>query len=371
LKTDINMNLSFVGQGVRVLKAAILGATGMVGQRFIEHLQGHPDFEIEVLCASERSAGGVYGKTVEWTLEGDMPAEVGEMEIASTSVEGVEAAGKVDIVFSALPASVAASVEPEFAKVFPVFTNASAFRREADVPIVIPEINPDHVRIVKTQREKRGWKGFIVTNPNCTTVGLALSLKPIMDAFGISSVRMVSMQAVSGAGFRGQDAVSAMQITDNIIPFIKNEEEKVEFETKKIMGALRNGRFRFAPFKIEASCNRVPVLDGHTECIFVETIRKVDPAQAAEVMAGFKGQPQELGLPSAPKRPIWVFKEENRPQPRRDRMLERGMAIAVGRIRAGASDRSLRYVSIVHNTIRGSAGGSVLNAELMRAGGYL
>lgn len=365
------MNLLSLPQGVSVLKAAILGATGMVGQRFIEQLQNHPDFAIEVLSASERSAGGRYGESVEWTLEKEIPAAIKEMQIASTSVEGVEAAGKVDVIFSALPATVAANVEPEFAKVFPVFTNASAFRQEPDVPILIPEINADHVRIIKAQREKRGWKGFIVTNPNCTTVGLALSLKPIMDGFGISSVRMVSMQAVSGAGFRGQDAVSAMQITDNVIPFIKMEEAKVEFETRKILGAVQNSRFRPAPFDIETSCNRVPVLDGHTECVFVETKRKVDPGEAEEAMAGFKGQPQQLHLPSAPKRPIWVFKGDTRPQPRYDRMLEGGMAIAVGRVRAGSSNRSLRYVSVVHNTIRGSAGGSVLNAELMKAGGYL
>ena len=334
-------------------------------------MQDHPDFKIEALAASERSAGKRFGEAVEWVLETEVKPEVKEIEVCPATVEGVESSAKVDVVFSALPASVAAQVEPEFAQSFPVFTNAGAFRRASDVAILIPEINPGHLEILKKQRRERGWKGFIVTNANCTTTGLVLSLKPIMDEFGIEEVRMVSMQAVSGAGFRGSGAISAMQIIDNVIPYIGGEEEKVQYEAKKILGELRDGAFKPARFRLDVSCNRVPVLDCHTECVFVETKEESDPERAKEVISNFRGQPQKLNLHSAPERPIWLMEEENRPQPRFDRMLERGMAIAVGRVRSGAARKSLVYVSCVHNNIRGSAGGSVLNAELARAMGYL
>jgi len=354
-----------------VLRAAVLGATGMVGQRFIQQLQDHPEFKIEALAASERSAGKRFGEAVEWVLETEIKPELKEIEVCTATVEGVESSGKVDVIFSALPASVAAQVEPEFAQAFPVFTNAGAFRREPDVAILIPEINPDHLEILEKQRRQRGWKGFIVTNANCTTTGLVLPLKAIMDEFGLEEVRMVSMQAVSGAGYRGSAAVSGMQIIDNVIPYIGGEEEKVQYEARKILGGLKDGEFRPASFRLDVSCNRVPVLDGHTECVFVETKEECDPDRAREAMWNFAGQPQKLKLYSAPTRPIWVLEEENRPQPRFDRMIEGGMAMAVGRIRRGSTKKSLLYVSCVHNNIRGSAGGSVLNAELARAMGYL
>ncbi len=341
------------------IKVAVLGATGLVGQRFVELLADHPYFEIVDLLASERSAGKKYKEAVNWVLSSDIPENVADMEVKLLSVENVDS--EVDVVFSALPSSVAKEVEFKFAKKFVVCSNASAYRLEKDVPLVIPEINPEHIDLIEFQKKSRGLDGFLVTNPNCSTIIVLLSLKPIFDAFGIESFAVVTMQALSGAGYRG---VPSMAIVDNLIPFIKKEEEKIEKESKKILGKLENGGIREADIKVTASCNRVPVLDGHTAVVFVKTREKADLDDIKEVMRNFKALPQELNLPTAPENPVIVREEEDRPQPRLDRNAGNGMSVTVGRIREDAIF-DFKFVVLGHNTIRGAAGASVLNAELL------
>lgn len=340
------------------MEVAVLGATGLVGQRFVQALMGHPFFEITALTASERSAGKPYSKATRWYLDEAMPEEVAGITVQETDPKGVDA----EIVFSALPSEVAKGVEPRFAEAgFVVASNASAYRMEPDIPLVIPEVNPEHLGLMEVQREKRGWEGCIVTNPNCTTIMAVLSLKPIFDGWGIERLFLTSMQGLSGAGYAG---VPAMAITDNLIPYIKNEERKVESEGLKILGRLDGEKVVPAPFQISASCNRVAVLDGHTESIFVETARECTVEDVKKAMREFRSLPQELGLPTAPKQPIHVREEEDRPQPRLDRMADKGMAVTVGRVRQDPI-LDIKYTVTGHNTIRGAAGASVLNAELM------
>ncbi|MGA2681606.1 MAG: aspartate-semialdehyde dehydrogenase [Candidatus Bathyarchaeia archaeon] len=345
-------------------KVAVLGATGAVGQRFIQLLQGHPWFQIEVLAASERSAGKKYGAACNWVMESNLPKEVAEMPVANADVESVEKAGNVDLVFSSLPGDLAGPVESEFAALYPVFSKASAHRMEQDVPLLIPEINPDHIDLVKVQQKLRGWKGFISTDPNCSTIQLAITLKPLMP-FGVTQIIVSTMQALSGAGYPG---VASLDIIDNVVPFISGEEEKMEAEALKILGAFNGKVVQNADFKLSASCNRVNVKDGHLESIFIKTERDTSVEEVEIAFANFKGEPQKLKLPSAPKHPIVVRHEKNRPQPRFDRDTGCGMSVVVGRIRKDPI-MTFKYMCLGHNTVRGGAGAGILSAELYVAKG--
>ena len=341
-------------------KVAILGATGAVGQRFIQLLQGHPWFQIEVLAASERSAGKKYKDACNWTMQSNLPREIAEMDVVNCDVESVEKAGNVDFVFSALPGGLAGPVESEFAASYPVFSKASAHRMDADVPLIIPEVNPDHSALIPVQRKARGWKGFISTDPNCSTIQLAITLKPLMK-FGLSQVMVSTMQALSGAGYPG---VSSLDIVDNVVPFISGEEDKMESEPQKILGAFDGGVIRPADFVLSSSCHRVNVIDGHLEAVFVKLDDEPSVEEIEEAFIQFKGEPQRLKLPSAPEKPIVVREEPNRPQPRYDRDTGRGMSVVVGRIRKDPI-MTAKYLCLGHNTIRGAAGAGILSAELM------
>ncbi|MCW4047326.1 MAG: aspartate-semialdehyde dehydrogenase [Candidatus Bathyarchaeota archaeon] len=345
-------------------KVAILGATGAVGQRFIQLLQGHPWFRVEVLAASERSAGKKYKDACNWTMESNLPPEIGEMTVTDTTVEAVEKAGNVDLVFSALPGDLAGPVETEFAQAYPVFSKASAHRMDKDVPLIIPEVNPDHLALIPVQRKLRGWKGFISTDPNCSTIQLVISLKPLMQ-FGLSQVVVSTMQALSGAGYPG---VPSLDIIDNVIPYISKEEEKLEAEALKLLGSFNGKEVRNASFKLSASCNRVNVKDGHLESVFVKLDSNPSVEEVEEAFRRFQGEPQRLKLPSAPEHPIVVRKEQNRPQPRYDRDEGKGMSVVVGRVRKDPI-MTVKYMCLGHNTIRGAAGAGLLSAELAVAKG--
>jgi len=345
-------------------KVAILGATGAVGQRYIQLLQGHPWFQIEVLAASERSAGKKYGDACNWVMESNLPKDIAEMPVVNADVDSVEKAGDVDLVFSSLPGDLAGPVESEFAALFPVFSKASAHRMEKDVPLIIPEINPDHAELIKIQQKARGWKGFITTDPNCSTIQLAISLKPLMQ-FGLKEIIVSTMQALSGAGYPG---VASLDIIDNVVPFISGEEEKMEVEALKILGSFSGKAVKNADFKLSASCNRVHVKDGHLESVFIKTAEEPSIEEIESAFANFSGEPQKLKLPSAPAHPIVVRHEKNRPQPRFDRDTGCGMSVVVGRIRKDPI-MSFKYMCLGHNTIRGGAGAGVLSAELFVAKG--
>ncbi len=309
-------------------KVAILGATGAVGQRYIQLLQRHPWFKIEVLAASERSAGKKYKDACNWTMECDLPKEYAEMTVADTTMESVEKAGKVDLIFTSLPGDLAGPVEEQFATVYPVFSKASAHRMEKDIPLIIPEVNPDHFKLIPIQQKNRGWKGFISTDPNCSTIQMALSLKPLVQ-FGIKQIMVTTMQALSGAGYPG---VPSLDIIDNVVPYIGKEEEKMECESNKILGSFDGNAVMAADFAVSASCNRVHVKDGHLEAVFVKLEKNPTVAEVEKAFVSFKGEPQKLKLPSAPANPILVRKEANRPQPRYDRDAGNGMSVVVGKI---------------------------------------
>jgi len=347
-------------------KVALLGATGAVGQRFVELLQGHPWFEIEVLAASGRSAGKKYREACNWILESDLPPEIGEMYVATADLTTVEKAGSVDLIFSSLPPEVAGPLEEEFATKYPVFSKASSHRLEEDVPLLIPEVNPEHLALIPVQRRNRGWGGFISTDPNCSTIQLAITLKPLM-AFGLKRVVVSTMQALSGAGYPG---VASLDIIDNAIPFIPREEEKMEHETLKILGSFDGTRVRQADIVISASCNRVNVRDGHLESVFVELESKPAVDEVKEAFRNFRGEPQMMKLPSAPDSPIVVRDEVNRPQPRYDRDEGDGMSVVVGRVRSDPA-LTIKYTCLGHNTIRGAAGAAILSAEIMAVKGYI
>lgn len=330
------------------LRAYVIGATGLVGQRYVQLLAQHPWFELAGVAASPRSAGRKY-REVNWVLEAPMPEPAADLVIEKLDVERVP---KVDVVFSALPSEVAAQVEPELAKRgHLVVSNSSNMRLDPDVPLVIPEVNPEDLGLVKAQREGRGWSGAVIKKPNCSTTILDLPLKPVMDEFGVVRVHVTTIQAVTGAGYSG---VSSVSIIDNLIPFIKGEEEKIINETRKIF--KKN-------IEIYATTTRAPVLDGHTEVVYVETERDFDIGAVADAMAKFKGPPQELKLPTAPPEPIVVAKAVDRPQPRLDRTAGGGMSVVVGRIRKLGA-RRLGFVALGHNTIRGAAGNAILAAEM-------
>ncbi|KAF5079762.1 Aspartate-semialdehyde dehydrogenase 2 [anaerobic digester metagenome] len=344
-----------------MVNVGILGATGMVGQRFIQLLEDHPEFEITALTASQRSAGKRYEDAVTWHLDTGIPESVKDITVVDTDPAEVK---DVEIVFSALPTDTAAVVEPKFAAAgMKVASNASAMRMEPDVPLVIPEVNPEHLELIETQQKNRGWDGFIVTNPNCSTIALTLTLKPLYDQFNIKRVYVSTMQAVSGAGYNG---VPSMAIVDNLVPFIGGEEEKMESETLHLLGEYDGESVIPANFGLSASCHRVAVLDGHTEAVFIEMEDDFELDDIKESFTSFRGMPQKLSLHSAPESPVVIREEENRPQPRMDRNTGNGMAVSVGRIRRDdVFSNSLKYILVGHNTIRGAAGASILNAELI------
>lgn len=344
-----------------MVNVGVLGATGMVGQRFIQLLENHPDFDVTALAASSRSAGKRYEDATTWYLAEEMPESVKDIVVTETSPEAMS--NDVDIVFSSLPTDFAAKVEKEFAKDYVVASNASAHRMKKNIPLVIPEVNPEYLDMIEAQQKENNWDGFIVTNPNCSTIALTLSLKPIVDNFNIESIRVSTMQAVSGAGYNG---VPSMAIVDNLVPYIGNEEEKMESETLHLLGDYDGSEVKPAQFKLSASCHRVPVIDGHTEAVFIDFDDDFDIEDVKSKMASFKGLPQKLNLFSAPENPVIVKEEEDRPQPRMDRNAGNGMSVTVGRVRKDqVFNNSLKYVLVGHNTIRGAAGASVLNAELI------
>ena len=340
-----------------MLKAAVLGATGNVGQIFVQLLDGHPWFKVTTLAASERSKGRTYGEASRWRQTTPIPDDVASIEVVDIDPSAVE---DVDIVFSALPSEVAGTVEEAFAKAgYVIVSNASSHRMDPDVPMLNPEINCNHISLIDEQRRKRKWDGAIVTNPNCSTTVLTLPLKPIQDVFGIRSLIVSTMQAISGAGYPG---VASLDIVDNVIPFINGEEPKLESETQKILGTASKP----ADFKVSASCHRVSTIDGHMEAVFVETQEKAEPTDVAEAMENFVGEPQKLRLPSAPEKPVIVTWEKDRPQTRLDRMEGKGMSTVVGRIRKDPVLDGVKFIALGHNTIRGAAGCGILNAEYLK-----
>ena len=351
-----------------LLRAGIVGATGVVGQQFVVALQDHPWFKITALAASQRSAGRPYRDAItdaktgarRWYADQE-PNE----EVLSLPVELPNAlAGRVDLVFSAVESDEAKVLEPEFARTVPVVSTASAFRMEPDVPMIIPGVNDDHLQLIDHQQKNRGWDGYIVPQPNCTTLGLATTLKPLYERFGLQLVIMTSMQALSGAG--RSPGVSGMDTLDNVIPFIPNEEEKVQVETQKILGNVNGQGIDPADFPVSCTCTRVNVMDGHTEAVFASTDQPATIADARQALDEFDGGWSSSNLPSAPSRSILVRDEPDRPQPRLDRNADNGMATVVGRLRQDlALDNGIKYVLVSHNTKMGAANGAVLLAELL------
>jgi aspartate-semialdehyde dehydrogenase len=345
------------------IPVGVLGATGAVGQKFIKLLEGHPWFEVTEVAASERTSGKLYGQAVSWKQTTPIPESVRALEIRPCTPDL-----KCRIVFSGLDANIAGTVEDEFAQAgYVVLSNSKNHRLDADVPLVIPEVNPEHMGLIPIQRRNRKSNGYIVTNSNCTTMFLAMALGPIHQAYTIEKVFMVSMQAVSGAGYPG---VPSLDILGNVIPFIAGEEEKVEIETRKILGKFSGQAVELADFPVSAQCNRVAVEDGHTESVSVKLSRKTSVEEIADLLRGFSGLPQKLQLPSAPENPFIVMEAPDRPQPRFDVNRSNGMATLVGRIRP-CSILDYKFTLLGHNTIRGAAGASILNAELLKAQGLL
>ncbi len=344
------------------IEAGILGATGMVGQHFIKFLDGHPLFDLTWLGASERSAGKRYSEAAKWNLAGATPEH-----IAVRRVEEAKPGNAPKLLFSAMDASVATEIEQAFAQAgHVVVSNSRNHRMEQDVPLIVPEVNAGHLQLLPGQRKLRGWKGQIVTNPNCSTIVLTMGLAPLRQ-FGINRIIATTMQAVSGAGYPG---VPSMDILGNVIPYIGGEEEKMQQETQKIMGDFAGDRITPLAARVSAHCNRVAVVDGHTVTVSVEFASKPSEADILNAFATFTGVPQERELPSAPKQPVQYMTEADRPQPRKDAERERGMAAFVGRLRP-CPVFDWKFVALGHNTIRGAAGAAVLNAELMHSEGLL
>jgi aspartate-semialdehyde dehydrogenase len=342
------------------IRVGILGATGSVGQKFIELIGNHPWFEIAEVAASERSSGKKYKEAVNWILSSPIPENVKELEI-----KACEPNLDCSIVFSGLDSSVAGPIEENFAKKgYKVISNSKNHRMDKNVPLLVPEINPEHLELIKTQNFNGGC---IVTNPNCSTIGLVLALKPLSDSFGLESVNVVTMQALSGAGYPG---VSSLDIIDNVIPYISGEEDKLVIEPVKILGTLNSDHIVDKPIKISSQCNRVAVLDGHIECIQVKFKNKPSAKEIIKVWRNFSGEPQKLRLPTAPEHPIYYFEEDKYPQPRIHRNLDKGMAVSIGRLRED-SLFDYKFVALSHNTNRGAAGGALLCGELMISKGYI
>jgi aspartate-semialdehyde dehydrogenase len=346
------------------IPVGVLGATGAVGQKFVKLLENHPWFELTELAASDRSVGKPYKEAALWRQYTPIPET-----IKDRAVKPCEPTLDCRVVFSGLDSSVAGEVEENFARAgYIVVSNSKNHRMDDDVPLLVPEVNPDHLGLIKTQRARRGWSGAIVTNPNCSTAGLVMPLAPLHQAFGIKRAIVVTMQALSGAGYPGH---AATDMLGNIIPYIGGgEEDKIETEPRKIMGKLAGDHIDFVDCKISAHVNRVFVEDGHSECVSVEFEKKPSIEEAARALAEFSSLPQELRLPFAPEHPIIVMSERDRPQPRFDRDAGNGMSAVVGRLRP-CNVFDIRFIVLSHNTIRGAAGAAILNAELMKVQGYL
>lgn len=344
-------------------RVGILGATGMVGQRFIQLLENHPQFEVTAVAASDRSQGKNYGEACTWRLGGEMP-----VAIRSLKVQAPAPPLDCDLVFSSLPGDIARETESSFAEAgYPVISNSSAFRMDPDVPLLIPEVNHKHLELLDQQRKSYPKGGFIVTNPNCSTIGLVLALAPLQNAFGVEATIATTLQAISGAGYPG---VASLDILDNVLPFIGGEEEKIETETTKILGSFEDGQIKSAPMKVSAQCHRVNVADGHMVATRVKLKQQATIEDVRSGLASYSSLPQELGLHSAPKNPIVVRNEQDRPQPKYDRDAGAGMSVTIGRLLPDAV-LDYRFVSLSHNTIRGAAGAAILNAELLIALGHL
>jgi aspartate-semialdehyde dehydrogenase len=345
-------------------RAGVLGATGIVGQRLVKLLSEHPWFELTEVAASERSSGRTYAEAVRWHLETPIPAVARDLV-----VKGVEPVLNCDFVFSALDSSVAGPVEEDFARAgYPVVSNSRNHRMDADVPLLIPEVNASHLDAISVQQKNRGYDtGFIVTNPNCSTAGLVLVLKPLADAFGLERIFVVTLQAISGAGYPG---VASMDIQGNVVPFISGEEEKMEAEPQKLLGKWDGARFIEAGLGISAHCNRVPVLDGHLECVSLGLKKIASLQEVREALQTFEVDEELASLPTALRHPVVVVEEENRPQPRRDVEAGDGMAAVVGRIRE-CPVHDVKLTLLSHNLVRGAAGAALLNAELLAARGFL
>jgi aspartate-semialdehyde dehydrogenase len=349
---------------MKTFRVGVLGATGTVGQQIVHRLRSHPWFRVTALAASERSRGNRYREIVSWRIAQPIPEEVGAL-----TLQPLEANLDCDFCFSALDSSIAGPAELEFAHAgYPVISNSSNHRMDADVPLLVPEVNSDHCALIANQRKNHGYaSGFIATNPNCSATGLVVALKPIHDFFGIEALNVVTMQALSGAGYPG---VASLDSTDNVIPFISGEEEKLESEPRKILGALQDGGITPREMRISAQCHRVPVIDGHMEAVSVKLQKKASAADVAAALREFRSEPQLLKLPSALAWPIEVREEKDRPQTRLDRDAGGGMAVSVGRIRA-CHVLDIRFVLLSHNLVRGAAGAAILNAELLAEGGYI
>ena len=369
------------------IPVAILGATGEVGQKFVVNLQKHPWFEIKALYASERSAGKKYADALDYGKESSrwFCKEKPDKKILDMIVLDVRnvRTEESDLFFSALPSETALEAEGKIAKDKPVVSTASAYRYFDDSFTYLPSVNESHAKIIEIQRKNRGWKGFVVPQPNCTTIGLVMSLKPVYDKFGLESVTMASMQAVSGAGYgavrswteqrkaqggnlpEGLEGFTPSVFEGNVIPYIKGEEEKVKKETVKLLGEFVGGKIKSAGFRIACKCNRVPALDGLTESVFIETTKKCTVEELKEAWKNYRGEPQRLALPSAPKRPIVVTDAIDRPQPRFDAAMEGGMIAVIGGVEANAFDNGFQYTVLSHNTELGAAKGAVLAAEYL------
>ncbi len=345
------------------LPIGILGATGIVGQRFVQMLEHHPWFEVAWLAASDRSEGRLYAEAARWKLKTSIPSRVAEMRVSPATPDGAP-----KVIFAALDASIAAEMEPRFAAAgCAVVTNSSALRMQGDVPLVIPEVNHDHIKLIECQSWRKKSGGFVVTNPNCSAIGLVIVLAPLQHAFGLDTVMAVTMQAVSGAGYPG---VASLDILGNVIPYIAKEEEKMEEETRKLLGKLNGSGIIMGSFGMSAQCNRVAVEDGHTESVSIKLTKRAKPEEIIQAWNEFRSLPQELKLPSAPEQPVVYVTPSDRPQPRFDSDRGNGMTTTVGRLRpCGVLD--WKFTVLSHNTIRGAAGAALLNAELLKVQGYL
>ncbi|MGH9498492.1 MAG: aspartate-semialdehyde dehydrogenase [Terriglobales bacterium] len=344
------------------IPVGILGATGVVGQRFVQMLENHPWFEVTWLAASDRSEGRPYKDAARWRMKTPLPAAAGEMTVSPARPEGAPR-----VIFAALDTAIAAEMEPRFADAgHAVVTNSSALRMKSDVPLVIPEVNPDHIKMLACQAWRHKSNGFVVTNPNCSAIGLVMALAPLQQ-FGIETVMAVTMQAVSGAGYPG---VPSLDILGNVIPYIPKEEEKMAEETLKLLGRLDGSKVVSAPFAMSAHCNRVAVEDGHTESVSIRLTKKPATAEIIAAWSEFRSEPQELKLPSAPEQPVRYLESPDRPQPRLDVDAGNGMTASIGRLRP-CSVLDWKFTVLSHNTIRGAAGAAILNAELLKVRGYL
>ena len=342
-------------------RVGIIGATGAVGQRLIQLIDPHPEFEVAALTASEDSAGSTYREAAKWRISTPIPERVADMEVGETAPEAIP--DDVSLVFSSLPSSVGGAVEPAFCEAgYVVSSNSSNGRTEDDVPLTIPEVNAEHIDLIEVQRDRRGWDGALVKNPNCSTITMVPPLAALEEAFGLERVTVSTLQAVSGAGYSG---VTSMEIIDNAIPHIGGEEEKMESESRKLLGTFDGTDVELHGMDVAASCNRIPTLDGHLENVFAETAADVSPADAAAAMREFPG----VDLPSSPDQLIHVFEEPERPQPRMDRERGDGMQISAGGLQP--TENGLKYNCLAHNTIRGAAGASLLNGELLVEEGWV